>query len=298
MKKYQIQSLILASLLLVFSCQKEHKSAASAESMENSEKVEYSDAVAQQNPEGRLFHKKADFRFEVQDVFQSVKKIEYSVIGNSGYILESNLDNTILEDKEVVLSKDSIKRYVKTYADATILARAPQNQMLEIIENIEKEIALLNHRNLQAEELTFTYEYQKEKADRLAENAEDMAKVAHSKGKVEDKIEGVEKLAQIREDKSRAKKKFKELKDNTEMVDFAIHVRGPEVMQSFMQTNFHTMDTAQTPFGYQFKNAMISGWNVFQKILISLLSIWPLWLLVALGFFGYKNRRKLAQSFK
>ncbi len=294
MKKYQVHLVsMLAIVLVIMSCQKAHKSQEASD-----ERAEYSEAVAEQNPENRLFRKKADFEFEVEDVFSSTKAIEKSVLQHSGYVTESNIENEILKDKQTILSEDSIKRWVKSYAHATIKARAPKSEMLGILQEIESQIALLNHRYLEAEEVTFEYQYQAEEEQMHAQNEADMDRVVKEGGKLNDRVEGVQKTAEIREQKRQARRDTKVLNDETKMVDFWVHIKGQEQMKTFTQVNFHDMEAAQSNFSYELQSALQSGWRMIQKIAIGVLYIWPFWLVLILGYFGYKNRKKWMGSLK
>ncbi|TXF76175.1 DUF4349 domain-containing protein [Chryseobacterium sp.] len=288
---------VLGFLILttVFSCKKgEYAGTASENFLAADSAVSVSDSissVATMQVKDKQFIKTADVSMEVKDVYDATVAIEKSLQELGGFVTSSRLNSQIMSEETFSTSDENAVLVRKFQTENSMQVRVPTEKLGALLQFINDRKIFLNSRVILAEDVTSNIKLAELESQRTAKTQENISKIKTNAQKVElsdqNMSEGnYQKVAGL------------EMTDQLKYSTVDIHLKEPALRTAEIAvTNTVNMDNKyKFNFLYDLKNATVEGFNLIQKIIIGLASIWPL-LLIAGFLFYFLRKRKQAVKF-
>ncbi|MFP7656345.1 DUF4349 domain-containing protein [Chryseobacterium proteolyticum] len=297
MKTTYIKLSLAAVLLLgIYSCKKGEAVAADYETANATDSASFrvSDSVssaATMKIKDKQFIKTADVNMEVKDVYDATVSIEKSVQDLGGFVTHSNLrSNIISEDTYNTSNEDAI--LVKKYqTENAMQVRVPTPKLGEFLTLINNKKLFLNFRSINAEDVTSSIKYAELEGRRIKKTGENITQLKNNKEKVklddDNMSEGnLQQLANL------------DVTDNLKYSTIDIYIKEPKYrIAEIAITNTKNIDNKyKFNFIYDAKNAFVEGFYLIQKIVVGLITIWPVLLIAAVIIYCIRRRKPIQKT--
>lgn len=291
MKNLSKKMRILAiAATVVYSCGKNDQAGSMpAREMATDSTYTADDAVssaASQEVVGKKFVKSADINMEVQDVYEATTAIEKHLQALGGFVTESRLlSNTVSE--QTFETSDSNAILVKKFqADNTMQVRVPTENLGDFLTFINTHKVFLNSRIVIAKDVTANAKIAELEAEKIRKTGEVIAQMKSTGEKV-NKTEN--NLAENNANKIANMSLADHLKYST----VELYIREPKLrVAEIAVTNTKNIDNKyKFNFFYDAKNAFVEGFYLIQKLLVGLITVWPLLLIASVIFYFVKRRK-------
>lgn len=293
-KKLLISAIVFST---VYSCKKGNyeKSEIAVESS-----ADYTAAVsdsvsmaASQNIPDKKFVKTADINMEVKDVYDATIFIEKQLKDLNGFVTESRLQSNIVSE-ETFETSDSEATLVKKYqTDNKMQVRVPTEKLGIFLTFINDKKVFLNSRIIIAEDVTANAKIAELEAKKLKNTSEVIDKMKNNGEKVEKTENNLEQnnqqeIANIT------------LVDQLKYSTVDIYIKEPKVrVAEITVTNTKNIDNKyKFNFFYDAKNAFVEGFYLIQKLLVGLISIWPILLIGSVIVYFLRKRKSIIPQVK
>ncbi|MBX7226193.1 MAG: DUF4349 domain-containing protein [Chitinophagales bacterium] len=236
----------------------------------------------------RKFVRTADIKFRVNDVKQSTEQIEDITRAMGGFVTMTDMKNTIDISERYRSSKDSIseRRYCTTTNDITI--RIPSERMDTTLKQISNCMDFLDHRLIKAEDVSIQMvenELEQQRNQQYSELIDQKVVANIANENVDLQNDYYNKATQT----DAAVVSNLNLADqvNYSTVRLSIYQKQAIVTDSYP---YHAaVKDFEPSFFVKAWEAISIGWNAILAILLLLFKIWPLWGLIALGYYLQKR---------
>lgn len=283
-------SLVSALLLGIYSCKKgeateDYNAAATADSATTIISDSISSA-ATMSVKDKQFIKTANVNMEVKDVYDATISIEKSVQELGGFVTHGNLkSNVISEDTYNTSDKEAmlIKKY---QSENTMQVRVPTARLGELLTLINDKKLFLNSRSINAEDVTSGIKYAELEGKRIKKTEENIDKLKTNKDKVNMSNENMSEANQ-------QQLANMDVTDNLKYSTVDIYIKEPKVrVATIAITNTKSIDDQyKFDFVYGVKSAFVEGFYLIQKIVVGLITIWPLVLIGVLIVYVVRKRK-------
>ncbi|SHH25072.1 DUF4349 domain-containing protein [Flavobacterium defluvii] len=291
--KLGLTSLIVITLL--FSCKKaNYASGETTDSRMAADSTEISSSAAvEQKDSKQKFIRTADIKFKVKNVVKSTYAIENAVQKFGGFVTYTNLQSNIHEQIKTKISLDSTLETTKYSVENNITIRVPNTQLDTVIKTIAKQIDFLDYRVIKADDVSLKILANQLSQKRGTVNQKRVEQAIDSKGKkINDVIEAENNLANQKEDNDNKIVENLSLQDQINFSTVTLQLYQNETTRQEITASEKDSTSYQPNLGIQIFDALKSGWNILQAILVFLLNIWPIILLAFGGWFLYKRYSK------
>lgn len=241
--------------------------------------------AAHQKVADRKFVKTADINMEVKDVYDATIFIEKQLKELGGFVTVSRLNSNVISE-DTFESSDSEATLVKKYqTENRVQARVPSEKLGDFLTRINDKKMFLNSRTILAEDVTNNAKIAQLEKQKLEKTGEVIGKMKNSGDKADRTENNLEQhnqqqIADIT------------LADDLNYSTVDIYIKEPKIrVAEILVTNTKNIDNKyKFNFFYDAKNAFVEGFYIIQRLLVGLITIWPLMLI--LGFMVYFLRRK------
>jgi hypothetical protein len=310
--KKQTVSLILASIVILFSCggamenssegRSEMKTSYDEELVEGSAMADTSSyesdpntmtssaAVENKKDSLRKFIRTADIKFKVKNVVTSTYAIEDIVTGHDGFVTYTDLSSQILKVEVTPISADSSLETTHFNVINSITLRIPNTKLDTTLKDISKHVDFLDYRIIKAEDIHLSLLSNKLKQKR-AEGNEELLK---------DKIENEEKPSDYTTDKmissqeqaDEAKIAQLYLMDQVNYSTVTMYIYQRESIKREVIPNTDNIEAYEPSFGNKLMSSLSMGLEIIKALILFLVSIWPIVILSLIGWVMYKKYTK------
>lgn len=285
--------IVLGSLLLttIFSCNKTETAGnydqADADYTATAEISDSISSVATLQIKDKQFIKSAEINMEVKDVYDATISIEKQLKDLGGFVTSSRLNANIISEKTFNNSDENATLVRKFQTENTMQVRVPTQKLGDLLTFINDKKLFLNTRNITAEDVTANIKLAELEAKRNAKTGKNIAQLKTNKDKVtmndDNQSEGnYQKVASF------------EMTDNLKFSTVDIYLKEPKLrIAEIAITNTKNIDNKyKFNFLYDVKNAFVEGFYLIQKIVIGLVTIWPLLLISAIIYYFVRRRKE------
>ncbi|UOE38047.1 DUF4349 domain-containing protein [Chryseobacterium oryzae] len=281
--------LSLASILLfgIYSCKKGES--LSDSSNDNKKITAISDSIssaATMKVKEKQFIKTAAVNMEVKDVYDATIFIEKSAQDLSGFVTHSDLKSNVVSEETYDTSDEQAILIKKYQTENTMQVRVPTERLGELLTLINDKKLFLNSRVINAEDVTSNIKYGKLEGERIKKNEENISKLKNNKGKVQlDNNNTSEGNQQQLENMNIA--------DNLKYSTIDIYLKEPKIrVAEITVTNTKNIeDKYKFNFFYSIKNAFVEGYYLVQKLIVGLITVWPLVIIAAITLYFYRKNK-------
>jgi Domain of unknown function (DUF4349) len=217
----------------------------------------------------------ADFHCKVKNVFVATTKLEQLVKSVGGVVQESHMDNNDIETRTAYYTADSNRQTMTYKTTAQLTLRVPSMHLDSVINAIPGLTSFIDSRTLKQNDVTYKYLTNELKnqvgattSARVKKSNNTVAAQVYDDGKTEQKIDRkVENL---------------EMQENVNYATVTVSLSEPE--QVIVTTVANTDYLSRPTFGTQCRSALNTGWEFVRVLAVLLIRIWPLLILVIIGF--------------
>lgn len=297
MKTTHIRLTIATVLLLgIYSCKKgeattsDYEVSTSADSavLNTSDSVS---SVAAMSVKDKQFIKTANIDMEVKDVYDATISIEKSVQELGGFVTHSNLQSRVVSEDTYNTSNEEAMLVKKYQTENTLQVRVPTAKLGELLTLINDKKLFLNSRIINAEDVTSSIKYAEMEGQRIKKTNENISELKTTKDKVKMSDENMseenqQKLANL------------DVTDNLKYSTVDIFIKEPKLrIAEIAVTNSKNIDNKyKFNFIYDAKNAFVEGFYLIQKILVGLVTIWPVPIIAGIAFYFYRKNKSNKKS--
>lgn len=243
-------------------------------------------SVAKMNVKDKQFIKTADVNMEVKDVYEATIAIEKSVQELGGFVTRSNMQSNVLSEETYNTSNEDAVLVKKYQTENTMQLRVPTEKLGALLTFINDKKLFLNSRLINAEDVTANIQYAKLEGERIKKNEQNISQLKANKDKVtldNDNMQdgNLQQLANMN------------VTDNLKYSTVDVYLKEPKLrVAEIAVTNSTNVDNKyKFNFLYTAKNAFVEGYYLIQRILVLVISVWPLLIIAAAGLYFFRKRK-------
>ena len=236
--------------------------------------------------EGKRFIKSANVDMEVKDVYDATIAIEKSVQEMGGFVTTSELISRIVSEETYEVSDESAVLLRKFRTENNMQVSIPTEQLGALLQFINNRKVFLTSRVILAEDVTANIELAKMESKRIKTTANNIRQIRNDKDKVklDDQNMGAnnnQKVADL------------QMSDRLKYSTVQIYLKEPELrVAEIAVTNVRNKDNKfKSNFLYETKNAFVEGFYLTQRLVIGLLTLWPILILGGLLIYFFRRKR-------
>jgi Domain of unknown function (DUF4349) len=248
-----------------------------------------SPSVFEQISPNRKIIRTADLRFRVNNTEKATYNVENITKRFDGFVTETQLNSRIAEQTKTPISTDSVMEITKYEIENTMTLRVKNSQLDTVLAEITRIYAFLDHRHVRANDVTVEYMMDALKAKIREQSARRIQLATDEKGKKLSDIVNAEQTtvdmndAAIEKEGSNMRKDF-----DTEYSTITLAMYQDVVIQSVVKVNPSVY--AHTPsIWYRLSDSFRGGWVFVLDLMVGLVAIWPLFVFIGLGYWGYRR---------
>lgn len=282
-------SFATALLLGIYSCKKGEATVSDYEVSANADSAAIAkdiSSVATMKVKDKQFIKTAEVNMEVKDVYEVTTSMENSVQELGGFVAHSNLQSNVVSEETFNTSNEEAMLVKKYQTENKMQVRVPTEKLGEFLTLINNKKLFLNSRIINAEDVTANIKYAEMEGKRIKKTEENISKLKANKDKVtldnENMSDGnLQQLANM------------DVSDNLKYSTVDIYIKEPKLrIAEIAVTNTKSIDNKyKFNFLYDVKNAFVEGFYLIQKLLVGLVTIWPIVLIAGIGFYFYRKNK-------
>lgn len=288
-------SLAAALLLGICSCKKGEVASTDMEAYAtaDSSAAMVSDSVssvATMRVKDKQFIKTADVNMEVKDVYETTISIEKSVQELGGFVTKSNLQSNVVSENTYNTSNENAVLVKKYQTENRMQLRVPTEKLGELLTMINDKKLFLNSRLINAEDITSSIKYAQLESKRIEKNSKNISALKANKDKVELDNENMaegnqQQLANM------------DVTDNLKYSMVDVYIKEPKIrVAEIAITNTDSIDDKYNfDFPYSAKSAFVEGYYLIQKIVVGLITVWPI-VLIGIAVVYFARKRKSAKK--
>lgn len=292
MKTTYIRLTIATALLLgIYSCKKGEVSTSDLETYSKADSAinisaDSISSVSTMKVKDKQFIKTANVNMEVKDVYEATISIEKSIQELGGFVTHSDLQSRVISEETYNTSDEDAMLVKKYQTENSMLVRVPTSKLGELLTLINDKKLFLNSRVINAEDVTSSIKYAELEGKRIKKTEENISQLKANKDKVtldnENMSDGnLQQLANM------------DVSDNLKYSTVDIYIKEPKLrIAEIAVTNSKNIDNKyKFNFLYDVKNAFVEGFYLIQRILVGLVTIWPIVLIAAIAFYFYRKNQ-------
>ncbi|RBL89578.1 DUF4349 domain-containing protein [Chitinophaga flava] len=244
----------------------------------------FSNDIASLTSPSRKRVRTADVRCRVGDVFTASTRMERTVAGLQGVVVESTMKNKYNGQYELPYTADSLKRMQLYTPTANLTLRVPVAHLDSVVSTLTSMAAFIDYRVLTDKDYTLSYLSNSLKNDRTGQSTGKT--VPGKKSTALDVAKYEDQKAETNVDRSIANL---QILDDVAYATFTVELFQSEVAN--VETVINPRRISRAAFGTELLNAVREGASLLRDLLLFFVQIWPLLILAVLGWFGYKRYR-------
>lgn len=293
--KYIRLSIATALLLGIYSCKKGEVSTSELEKYATADSAaaitsDSVSSVATMKVKDKQFIKTADVNMEVKDVYDATISIEKSVQELGGFVTHSDLKSNVVSEETYNTSDEQAMLIKKYQSENTMQVRVPTEKLGELLTLINNKKLFLNARSIHAEDVTANIKYSALEAQRNKKTTDNIAQMKVNKDKVTMSDENMKE----------GNSQQLESMNMTDMLKYStvdIYIKEPKIrVAEIAVTNTQSIDDKyKFDFLYSAKSAFVEGYYLIQKIVVGLITVWPI-VLIGITVVYFVRKRKPAKK--
>ncbi|REC52346.1 MULTISPECIES: DUF4349 domain-containing protein [Chryseobacterium] len=293
--KYIRLSIATALLLGIYSCKKGEVSSENLEKYASADSAiaissDSVSSVATMKVKDKQFIKTAEVNMEVKDVYDATISIEKSVQELGGFVTRSDLKSNVVSEETYNTSDEQAMLIKKYQSENTMQVRVPTEKLGELLTLINNKKLFLNARSIHAEDVTANIKYSALEAQRNKKTTDNIAQMKVNKDKVTMSDENMKE----------GNSQQLESMNMTDMLKYStvdIYIKEPKIrVAEIAVTNTQSIDDKyKFDFLYSAKSAFVEGYYLIQKIVVGLITVWPI-VLIGIAVVYFVRKRKPAKK--
>jgi hypothetical protein len=264
---------LLAVLCLLGSCK---NSSNGKYDNESAKELTNSTDTALAVTEGAKLVKTAEMRLKVKDVQKSSETITQLTRNYKGIVTHHQMEATPVNDRDITLSNDSVKRISAFSTTAAITVKIPSDSLEQFMNNVGRMGIYVNMRRMDIEDKTLDYLSAKLKSDNRGQ-------IASKQNKWKPNLKEAEAMLRLKDDKVDKDISNRRINEavSYSVVDMEIY-QSNTVTQEVIAND--DISIYQISFISRIWMALANGWQIFASFIVSLAN---LWVFILAGFIAW-----------
>ncbi len=286
-------------LLLLSSCQstsnEAFESAATPLSADTTAGKIISSAAARTGADSnRKFVRTAQLKFRVRSVIGATYAIEDAVVRQGGFVTSTQLQSAIQSQTTVPVSPDSLLETTTFAVSNTLTLRVPDTRLNTTLKAIAQNVDYLDYRILNAEEIGLQLLQNELSQKRASQSSARLSGAMSAKGKKlnETLLAGEAAVAAQQETADNAMLSNLSLTDQVQYSTVYIEMYQRATTQRQLLPNETALTIYEPSFGRKVAEALRTGWQVLEALLLFAVQIWGLLLLAGIALFAWRKWRR------
>jgi len=290
MKTTYIRLTITTALLLgVVSCKKGEATNSEIAVAEPNTDLMVTDTVssaASMSVKDKQFIKTAEVNMEVKDVYEATTSMEKSVQDLGGFVTHSNLQSNVVSEETFNTSNEEATLVKKYQTENKMQVRVPTEKLGDFLTLINNKKLFLNSRIINAEDVSANIKYAELEVKRIKKTGENITQLKTDKDKVNMSDDN-------RSEENQQHLANMDVADNLKYSTVDIFIKEPKLrIAEIAVTNTKSIDNKyKFNFMFDLKNAFVEGFYLIQRLLVGLVTIWPIIIIAAFTFYFYRKNK-------
>lgn len=241
------------------------------------------------------FIRTARLKFKVKDIPVTTYNIENIILQNNGFIIRSEIRNEEYYRTEVAISKDSMLVTYRSVPHAVMVLRVPCQKLDTTLRQIAPLAAKIDFRTVEAEDVTKRLLADRLAQERLVKKQQRMGNAINTRsGRLYDAMSAEEALDYAQQQADDVKLSTYTITDQINYSTIYIDLYQDAFFYNEVLAKENEIKEYTPSFGRQALDALNSGWQALNVLVIFLLNIWPLLVVLCAGavlFVKLRNKR-------
>jgi len=217
--------------------------------------------------------KTAYINIEVENIATSRKLIDTTIKAFNGYVVSENMQNT------------------ESQLSSNINIKVPALQFDKMLAKLASIAKKVDYQNIETQDVTEEYIDVETRLSNSRKVEQSYIKLLQRAKTIEDILKIEQKLGEIRTDIESTQGRLKYLNNQVSYSTINLNV--------YQALEYKFIAEKLPSFWERLKGSIISGWRGIVAFMLFLIKLWPLWLTVAAGWYGWKyfiTNRKLRKK--
>ena len=252
-----------------------------------------SSAAVERNKDGMRFVRTADVRFQVKNVPDATYHIEDVTTQYGGFVTYTNLHSSITSMETVPVSADSSLDITHYTVENDITLRIPNTRLDSALRAMSDLVDFLDHRLIVATEVSgqtlsndLAEKRNRDYAQRMRNHADNKA------AKQEEATTAEDKALQGREAADNARLANLTLDNQIKYSTVHLLIYQKQTSRKVKVVNESNIARYKPSFPIQMWEAIVSGLEIFEELVVGLAHLWVFILLVIAGVLGYRSVKR------
>lgn len=241
----------------------------------------------------RKFIRTAQAKFRVKDVYQSALAIEDAVAAQGGFVIKNDIATNIDSIRKRSLGNGQLVELAEYTVRGELTVRVPSDKAQTFLRSIIGQMEFLDTRSFAATDAQFALLREQLAYQRNQEAQQELGEANEEGGKLGQKAEVISARTDARSGRDEALIAQKEFEDR---VAFATLDLSLYQLPKLRRTEMADMEAAVRESGPSFFSrlggSLRAGWYGLLEIALALIRLWPLWLVLALGWLVFRRLRR------
>ncbi|HKC66782.1 MAG TPA: DUF4349 domain-containing protein [Bacteroidia bacterium] len=255
--------------------------------------VSSSAAVVNKNDTTHKFIRTADVKCRVKNVIKSTVVIEDFVIKQNGFVTLSNLTQDVSRHTLIPVTQDSSLETTYYIAKNDLIIRVPNTKLDTFLKQVATQIEFLDYRIIKANDVGLQLLENKITEQRIKKHEERLTKAIDDKGKklIETSL-AEENVLSKQEQADNAMLSNLSLNDQINYSTVNIQLYQKETIKRELVENEKNTKAYEPGLWQKTTEALVSGWYIFEAILLFLVNAWAFLLILLIAYILYRRYKK------
>lgn len=226
--------------------------------------------------QNRRMVREAQVAFSAQDVVKTTLAIDKLTVETGGFVEQKNIDFQVTDVQTQNIADGKIKVFEKVLPQAEMTVRVPSEKAADFVNQLLPLMYFMNQQQYSAKR----YEL------KLLEEKIDQTQTVSSNTR-HAQLSEIARLTQM------------ETQDRVRYSTIALHINQPTLVRERIDVNINAVARLNADsFWKRAWNGVQYGWQFVLDLLVFLITIWPLYIVLILGFVLFKTIRNILKRFK
>jgi len=226
--------------------------------------------------QNRRMVREAQVSFSTQDVVKTTLAVDKLTVETGGFVEQKNINFQVTDVETQNIAEGKIKVFEKVEPQAEMIVRIPSEKAADFVNQLLPLMYFMNQQQYSAKR----YEL------KLLEEKIDQTHSVPSNTR-NTQLNEISRLTQM------------ETQDRVRYSTIALHINQPTLVRERIDVNINTVARLNADnFWKRAWNGIQYGWQFVLDLSIFLITIWPLYIVLIIGFIIFKAARKVLNRFK
>ncbi len=229
----------------------------------------------------RRFVRTASARFGVDDVYRAAMAIEDAAAAERGFVVANRITTQVRSTHERRIGEGKLLRLSEVAPEGELVVRVPSDRAQAFLRAIARQMAFLDERDFQANDVQFDLLRRELAARRAAQVQADVARAAQA-GPASIRLDAAMARGDVLAQRDEAVVSRRELEDQVEFATLRLALHQPPQVRRTIVPDIDAIVRDSGPgFFASFGDALAAGWRGLLDALVLGAALWPLWLVIA-----------------